>query len=415
MPAHEPTPATAPGRLPVWAMGLANMPTGFVYGFISTAMGILLAARGVSVGRIGAISFLAFSPTFWAWLLSPVLDVHFTKRVYGFVFAVLAALLLGAAVLSLANVTVFAALLTASCTSVVLYSNAVAGWAPDALAESDYDGMSGWFNVANLGAAGVFSMVAVLLVRALPLPFAAVLLALLVLAPSLLLLGFPSPREPEGSLRANFAAMRRDLLRVLRRARVWIGLVIFLSPASAFALTNLFSSLGADFGVPERTVTALNGLGVALACGAGCLLAIPLCRRWPRRVVYLAAGAAAGLCAVAMSFAPHTLPAYATGVLGYNFFQGFTYTAFVALELEIVGPGNALAGTMMAILTASSNVPISSITWLDGHVHDAFGLRAMLAVDGLSALVTAVLLLALVLPWMDRWVRRRASDSGILL
>ena len=82
--------------LPVWAMGLANMPAGFVYGFISTAMGILLSHRGVSVGRIGSISVIAFSPTFWAWLLAPILDVHFTKRVYAFALAALAALLLGA-------------------------------------------------------------------------------------------------------------------------------------------------------------------------------------------------------------------------------------------------------------------------------------------------------------------------------
>ena len=410
MPVHEATPAAAPARLPVWAMGLANMPTGFVYGFISTAMGILLAARGVPVGRIGAISFAAFSPSFWAWLLSPVLDVHFTKRAYGFVFALLAAGLLGATVLSLGHLTVFTVLLTASCTAAVLYSNAVAGWAPDALAESEFDQMSGWFNVANLGAAGVFSALAVVLVRHLPAGVAAVVLGLVVFVPALLLLRFPAPRRPEGRLRENFAAMRRDLVRVLRGARVWVGLVIFLSPASAFALTNLFSSLGADFGVPERWVTGLNGPGVAVACSAGCLLAIPLCRRWPRRMVYLLAGSGAGVCALGMAGAPHTFAVYAVGLLGYNLFQGFTYTAFVALELEIVGAGNALAGTMMAILTASSNVPISTMTWLDGHVHDVWGLRSMLAMDGVSAVVTAVLLLGVVLPWMDRWAARRAGS-----
>jgi MFS transporter, PAT family, beta-lactamase induction signal transducer AmpG len=141
-------------RLPVWAMGLANMPTGFVYGFISTAFGILLAARGVSVGKVGAISAIAFSPTFWGWLLAPVLDVRFTKRAYAFCFAGLAAVLLGAAVLSLGNLRLFTAALTASCLSVVLYSNAVQGWAPDVVTDAEYDAMSGWFNVANLGRRG---------------------------------------------------------------------------------------------------------------------------------------------------------------------------------------------------------------------------------------------------------------------
>ena len=53
-------PASHVRRLPVWAMGLANAPTGFIYGFITTAMGILLVSRGVSVDRIGTISFVAF-------------------------------------------------------------------------------------------------------------------------------------------------------------------------------------------------------------------------------------------------------------------------------------------------------------------------------------------------------------------
>ena len=90
-------------------MGLANTPTGFVYGFISTAMGILLVSRGVSLARVGGISAIAFSPTFWAWLLAPILDVRFTKRTYGFFFAALAALLLAATVLSLGNLTLFTA------------------------------------------------------------------------------------------------------------------------------------------------------------------------------------------------------------------------------------------------------------------------------------------------------------------
>lgn len=408
MPPHEPTPDASPRRLPAWAMGLANTPTGFVYGFISTAMGILLSARGVSLATIGAISFLAFSPTFWAWTLSPVLDVRFTKRTYGFTFAALAALLLGAAVLSLQHTARFEALLTSSCVCAVLYSTSVAGAAPDALGEAEYDTMSAWFNTANLGAAGLFSTIVVLLVRHLPLPLAAFLLAALVFAPSLLLLWFPAPRRPEGTLAANFSAMGRDLRRVLRGGRIWMGLLIFLTPI-AFALTNLFSSMGADFGAPESWVTGLNGMGVATVCSLGCLLAMPLCRRFKRRTVYELAGVGAALFAVALGVLPRTLAVYAIGLLGYNLFQGFNYTAFVALEFEIVGPGNALAGTMMAILTASANVPISSMTWIDGVVHDRFGLRAMYFADAAAAILTAAVLLLWAFPRMDSWVARREA------
>jgi PAT family beta-lactamase induction signal transducer AmpG len=390
----------------VWVMGLANCPTGFVFGFISTAMGILLAARGVSPGKVGAISFVAFSPSFWGWLLAPILDVRFSKRTYAFFFASLAAVLLGVTVLSLANLTVFTFTLTASCTAVVLYSNAVQGWAPDIVTDAEYDTMSSWLNIANLGAAGVFSAVGVVMVRVLPLPAAAACLTLLVIAPAALLLYFPPARKPAGDLSENFAAMGRDLLRILREGRVWAGLVMFLAPVGAFALTNLFSTLGRDFGASERSATTLNGPGVAAVCSLGCLLAIPLCRHWRRRTVYLMAGLGAAVCAGTMGLLSHTVSIYAVGLLAYNFFQGFSYASFTALELEIVGPKNALSGTMMAILTASANVPVSVMTYIDGRVHDSHGLRAMFFIDAGAAAATAALLLIVVLPLFDRSLRR---------
>ena len=398
-------------RLPVWAIGLANMPTGFVYGFISTAMGILLAARGVPVAKVGAISGIAFSPSFWAFLLSPVLDVRFTKRAYGFGFAALAATLLGLSVVLVGNLLWFTVALTASCASVVLYASAVSSWIVNILSDAEYDGVSGWLNVANLGAAGAFGAVSVVLIRWLPLPAAAVCLAALVLAPTLLLLYIPAPPRPAGKLRENFRLMGRDMIAALRERRLWVGLLIFLSPI-AFALTNLFSTLGADFGVKERAVTTLNGPLVALVCSAGCLLAIPLCRRMRRRTVYLLAGVGAAVAALAMGVLPHTPVVYAGGLLLYNFCQGFNYTAFVALELELVGPGTAVAGTMLAILSASANVPISTMTFVDGRVHDSLGLRAMLFVDAGAALVTVVALFLVAFPLLDRWVGRQQLTIG---
>lgn len=398
--------------LPAWMMALSGSSVGFVYGFISTAMGILLASRGVPVAKIGAISAISFSPTFWVWVLSPMLDVRFTKRAYGLAFASLAALLLVVAVLSLGNLTVFTVSLTAACTLVTLYAYALGGWAPDLVRDDDYDTFSGWVNIANLAAAGVFGAASVWLVRWLPLPVAAVCLGVLVAAPAWGLMPlFPAPPKPEGTLRANFGSMGRDLKRVARDGRVWIGLLMFVSPASSFALTNLFSSMGADFGASEQWVTSLNGLAVAAACGLGCLLAIPLCRRLRRRTIYLAAGAAAGLGAAAMAVLPHTLAVYASGLLFYNFMQGFGYTAFIALQMEIIGRRNALAGTISAVLVASTCAPISGMTYLESHVHDAHGLRAMLLTDGGISLATIAVLLML-LPLLDRTIRRRTPVAN---
>ncbi len=394
-------------------MGLANMPTGFVYGFISTAFGVLLTARGVSVGRVLDISYVAFSPCWWAWSLCPVLDVRFTKRSYAWFFAVLAACLMAATVLLLNHLLWFKLTLTAACAAAVFYSSAVGGMMPDLVSEAEYDRISGWYNVANLGAAGVFSWVAVVLVRALPLPWAAWLLGCLVFLPALLLLGFPLAQRPKGTLRENFSAMGRDLRRVLRQGRVWIGLAMFLSPASCFALTNAFSALGGDFHVPEAANIHLNGPGVAIVCSLGSLLAIPLSRVLARRTIYLLSGFVAAVCAVAGASLPRGLLLFAIVLLVYNMAQGFNYTAFVALQYEIIGPRNALAASTVAVLTAAGNFPITMMTKVEGVMHDAHGVSAMLWADAVSSIGAALLLLLVVLPLLDRRVRREQAAAVV--
>src|SRR4051794_26651375 len=130
-------------QLPPWAMGLALAPLGFYFGFISTAMLILLRAKGVSVDEISEISFLGFSPTFWAFLLCPILDVRFAKRTYAFVFAGVAALCLGTCTLLTGNLTAFTVVLTTGCTAAVLFGNSHAGWMPDVIQDHNYSQVGG--------------------------------------------------------------------------------------------------------------------------------------------------------------------------------------------------------------------------------------------------------------------------------
>jgi hypothetical protein len=151
--------------------------------------------------------------------------------------------------------------------------------------------------------------------------------------------------------------------------------------------------MGADFHTSEWWVTALNGTGVAVVCSLGCLAGIPFCHRFNRRTVYVCAGFGGALAALAMVWTPHTLVCFAGGVLTYNFFQGINYTAFSAFELEIVGPGNPLAATQIALLTAAANLPISYMTAIDGHFHTTHGLGGMLAVDAGSSVVVGTILL----------------------
>ncbi len=380
-------------QLPPWAMGLAIAPLGFYFGFISTAMPILLSAKGVSVGKIAEVSAVGFSPTFWAFLLCPILDVGFSKRTYALFFAGVAAACLGVSTLLTGNLVAFTVVLTVGCASVVMFGNTHGGWMPDVVDDKHYSHVGGTANVANLGAAGLFATLAVVMIRNLPAPLAAVLLGMTVAAPTGMLFFIPLPSKPTRGVAEMFRNFFSDLYRVCKRPGCILGLICFLSPTACFALTNLFSGMGTDFHAPERWVTALNGPGVAVVCSAGCLLGIWICGRVPRRTVYLSAGFGGAAAALSLIWMPHTLAFFAAGLLVYNFFQGINYTAMTSLSLEIVGPGNPLASTQIALLTAASNLPISYMTAVDGHFHTAHGLSGMLAVDGLSSVVVGTTLL----------------------
>jgi PAT family beta-lactamase induction signal transducer AmpG len=382
-------------QLPPWAMGLAVAPLGFYFGFISTAMPILLRSKGVSVDQIAKISFWAFSPSFWAFTLCPILDVRFSKRTYALVLATIAAGCLGVSTLLTANLTAFTFVLTAGCAAIVMFGNAHGGWMPDVIRDEHYSQVGGTVNVANLGAAGVFAALAVAVVRATPPMMAAWILGAIVLAPTVMLFFIPLPLKPTRGVGDVFANFFRDLYRVSRTRKCVLGLICFLSPTACFALTNIFSSLGSDFRASEAWVTLLNGPLVAVVCSCGCLAGIWLCNRFLRRTIYVVAGFGGAAAALALIWLPHTLAFFVGGVLAYNLFQGINYTAFTAFEFEIVGPGNPLAGTQIALLTAASNAPISYMTRVDGHFYGTHGLAGMLAVDALSSILVGTVLLLL--------------------
>ena len=376
-------------------MGLANTPTGFYYGFISTAMPFLLAGRGVSTATIATVSAIAFSPSFWAFLLSPVLDVRFTKRQYCVGLYTFAAACLGFSVLALAHLVLFTAILTLGCVAAVLASNSLSALLIELVDPGYFGRLGGWFNVANLGAAGLFGTVAILMIRRAPLAVSAIASSVIVILPLTLFAFFPALPTPHRSAADTFRTLFRDLFTVLRRRDCLLGLAAFLAPGSAFALTNLFSGLAGPYHAPENLVAWVGGAGVAVACSIGCLLGGPVADRFPRPQVYVLTGIIGASISVALMLAPRTVPVFVAGVLAYNLAQGLNYAAFTALSYELTGKNNPLAATQVALLTASANLPISYMTALDGLGSAHAGLTGMYAVDAGFSLVACVALLIL--------------------
>jgi hypothetical protein len=291
----------------------------------------------------------------------------------------------------------FTAVVMTGCVATVIFGNAIAGWLADVTEDKHYDAVGAWSNVANLGAAGSFGALSVVSVRHLPEPVAAVVLGFVLMSPTLLLLFIPLTPTPTRGIQEAFSTFFRDLWQVTRRRSSVIGLILFVSPASCFALTNIFSGMGKDFHASESLVTKLNGPGVAIVCSIGCLVSIWLCSRFPRRVVYLGAGFGGAIAALALLFTQHTPTAFIFGVLAYNFCQGLNYTTFSALCFEIVGPVNPLSGTQMALLAASANAPISYMSRLEGIAYKHHGIPGMFGLDAGSTLVFGTGLMIMVL------------------
>src|SRR3974390_318139 len=98
---------------PAWVIGMVTLPFGFVAGFVIKALPFLLTKRGVSVDRVAGVSGVVMSPTFWAFLVTPLVDVGLTRRTWALLTALVSACAVATALwtLSPAHLGLFTGLL----------------------------------------------------------------------------------------------------------------------------------------------------------------------------------------------------------------------------------------------------------------------------------------------------------------
>jgi PAT family beta-lactamase induction signal transducer AmpG len=349
----------------------------------------------VPVHIIANVSVIGFLPSSVAFVLCPILDVRFTRRVYLIATAIASAACLGGAVLELHHLVAFTTLMTLGCVGAVFYGNALGGWQVDTLHTDDFGWLGAWVNIANLGAAGSFGTLSIHIIRTLPPMAAAVVIGCIVLLPLVLLLWFPEPMQPTRTAVETFRSLFHDIYHLMKQRAVLLGLAAFLLPESCFGLSNLFSGLGADFHATESYMATMSGVGVAVACSIGTLAGGWLCSRYARGYVYAGIGVGGALCTVGMIFVPHTEMSFTVGMLMYCFFQGINFVGFTSFTLDLTGKNNPLAATQISVLTAAANVPILYMAFLDGHAHDRWGVNGMLAVDAIATVVFAAIVLTL--------------------
>jgi len=368
-------------------MGLSNLPFGLYGGVMLAAIPQLLASKGVPEPNIASITAIGLSPNFFYFLVSPMLDVRFSRKLYAYVLGLMSAGLLFAALMSTDNLPLLTALLFSGQFAVVLYSSALAGWLSSLARPEDEARLSAWYTIGNFGGYGASAMVGILVLRAFPFAVGAGLLSLIVMLPLLSFPFLPSAPPDRRLASESFGQFFADILALLRRRTVLGALPFFITPCASFALINTLSALANDFGTSEGTAATILGLGASLPA-AGSLLIPVLARYVALRPLYLLIGSVGALFTLSLIVLPHGPATFALAVVGENMFASAALAAATAIIFDTIGKGNPLAATQFSVLNASVQLPAAYMQAIDGMGYGRGGLTGTLLTDAVISLIT---------------------------
>jgi PAT family beta-lactamase induction signal transducer AmpG len=389
-----------PRRLPpTWMMGLTNAPFGVTGGFCAVIIPEMLAAHGISAGHTAAIASAIFSPGFWIFAVSPMLDAWLSRRTYALIFGSFTAVAIALTVANAGQSGLVEAIMIPGFACAMLYQGAVGGWMGSLVDKHEDSRLGVWFAVSNLGAGGLMMVLAGQLITRLTPWLAGVLIGMAVLLPMLLFVAIPSPPAQLRPARESFGRFNRELASLLRQRQVLMALALFLLPAASFALTNVLGGAGSDFSASERAVSLFAGVGSSVAGIVGSFLLFPLARRFPLRPVYLAIGVVGAIFTLSLLALPRVPWTFGIAITGENLFQALAFATANAIAFEVIGPDNPFAATLFTVLLAASNLPITYMQFLDGRGYDWHGLTGSIVTDASTSTGACLFLAWLITRW----------------
>ncbi len=400
-------------RPPIWLLGFGLWPLGVNGALLLTTMPQLLAAQHTPETRIAAITAMALAPGFVSFLMAPLLDWRFSRRTWAILFTGLTGVGCALAFLFVERLDVLPLVFFLSNLSAYLVAAACGGWFGQRVAREHQGALGSWFAVVNIASGGLAAAIAIPVFRGLPPPFGALALGGLNLLALPLLVTTPCAPADARLAREGLIAFARDVGRVVRRPIVLWTLLLFVSPATAFALTNSLSGFAGEFHTGEALAGLIGGAGVCVAGVVGSLLAPRLGAGLSPRRLYILVGLVGAAFSLLLIALPRTPALYGVALLGENIFQAAAFAVSNVISLNSIGEDNPLAATQFGLLFASTSVPLTYMQIIDGAAFTAHGLNGGLFVD---AVLTAgsCLALALVLRLFRATIARadRASAQG---
>jgi PAT family beta-lactamase induction signal transducer AmpG len=387
-----------PAHPPIWLLGFGFWPLGINAALLLVTMPQLLAAQHTPAGRMAAITAMALAPGFISFLMAPLLDWGVSRRTWAMIFTFATGLGSAAAFACVKRLDVLPVLFFVSNLGAYLVAAACGGWFGELVGRNEQGRLGAWLAAVNIASGGLAVAVAIPVYRGLPAPFGALVLGGLNLLVLPLYLKTPCPPSDARWAHEGFVAFARDVSRVVRKPIVLWTLLLFLSPATAFALTNSLSGFASDFHTSEAMAGLIGGAGVTIAGVVGSLVAPRLGAGLRPRALYIVVGLLGAGFSLSLIVLPRTPALFGAALLGENIFQAAAFAVSNLIALNTLGEDNPLAATQFGLLFAASSVPLTYMQMIDGAAFAAHGLNGGLFVDAaltaLSCVVLAVILTA---------------------
>ncbi len=385
---------------PVWMMGLTNVTFGMAVTFVVATVPQILAAQGIPGGHIAAITAAVATPTWWAFLFAPILDVRFRRRTYALVLGFVAASATALIAFDHHNLLMVEIAAFTAVLAVVLYQGAVGGWMGSLIEKEQDSLLSAWFIAGSIAAGGIMAMTGEPVILHWPPLVASAFMFLVVSLPMVFFFFIPAPLPDKLLAGESFARFQREVFSLLKRREVLIAMVLFVLPSASFSLTNVLAGIGGDYHASAEMVSLLLGVGYIVAGGAGLTLVPLFAKKFPLRPAYLGIGIVGALFTFGSLLMPRVPSTFALVFTGELIFQSLALTVATGIVFEVIGRDNPLASTTFTLLTAIMCVPISYMGFVDGWGYDVGGLDGGFAVDASLGMAACVLLSIALRRWL---------------
>ena len=374
------------------------LPYGVMAGYLTVTIVYLLTQAGVPVEAAATLVALSYIPHTWKFLWAPIPDTTLSRKTWYLLAAAVSALgiyatgIIPAAVESLPLLTGVVLIANVAVTFLGMSVESLMAYASPDHAKGR---AAGWFQAGNLGGQGLGGGAGLWMAQDFSAPWMAGAVLAAMCLTCCVATRFVS--EPQRMPRApkyyqTLAGVVRDLWRVARSRRGFLGLLICFLPIGTGAASNLWSAVADDWHASAQTVALVTGVLSGIVSAAGCLVGGYACDRMNRKSAYALYGVLMAASAVAMALAPRSEPMYVAFTLLYAFISGLTYAGFSAVALEAIGRG--AAATKYNLFASLSNIPIGYMTWVDGWAAARWGVGGMLYVEALVGVLALFLFVA---------------------